>query len=163
MPSYIPNRRGHPGEITDVEDLVSYIHRQAEARKPPPPHGGDIPPEGVRERQQKGGWVENLNFNIVTVISFVGFFCFATWFTTSWMSALNYQLKGMEAKIESSTVSLKTEMKQITDSTETRIGLLFSEFCRRTERKNPNWVCPDPIATASPAIGRPQSGTANGQ
>lgn len=137
--------RGRPydiqGDLTGgVDSIIDRVHRSPYHPPPLPPRDQEAPsfrPSKSGAGSQNGILLENSTIRIMTAISVVVLVIGLTWSGARYMS-------NIEARLD----EIQATLSRQTDGQENRIKYILSEFCRRTERKNPSWQCPDPIVTS---------------
>ena len=105
------------------------------SQAPKPAHNG-APPGNT--------FIENANVRLMTLIAVVLFAGGGIWQLANLVSSQ----KAFNAELKRDIASIKTSMADNSNAAGERLRYILSEFCRRTERKNPNWQCPDPIITS---------------
>lgn len=173
MPGYYPQGlRDDPRDLGDLERqlqriesrLVSAEQQQKAVVPVPPP--APPPPISVN-------LFEHVNVKLVTAIGVIIMaatiaFNVGKWTTgsdaqaTAQMTKFEASLAGQGAKFDAALIAQSGKLDAIAaridrqnDSFYERMAFVFTDFCRRTERKNPNWSCAEPITMPiDPAAGK---------
>jgi hypothetical protein len=148
-----PYNRHDPQDLGDLESILRRLDSRLASAAQPAVVPVQPPANGLMHS------VENTQVRLLTALGAGVSVAVATWMIAGAVfgakqeqANVNNNFIQSERRINARIDALAERIKESSDTFYDRTLMMFSDFCRRTEKQNPNWRCADPIAV--PLAGR---------
>ena len=124
-----------PNDLGDIEAILRRLDSRIASTDKPSVVSSVQPPVSGHSL------LENLVVKVVPVLGALGVMLSVGFGAGMWSSNAGLEFKRITDRLDKIDRRFETQDDRFAD----RLAFVFTDYCRRTEPRNPNWVCADPI------------------